>query len=311
MSKLIPTKDTNKAPSPYSLRSVKNRLGKKTWGELLILFAFMLFFYAPLIYSLILAFGSQYNPTDLVPSEWGFHWWSDMFKMPKLADYSTFMEWTKAVLKNDRISAVFNSFAFAICSTLLSMVICIPAAYVLARFKFPGRRLIMFAFLIGNAFPKIGMYSSIGVIYYKIGLMGTFLGVLLIHVMGSAMQMIWLPAGAFRSVPSHQEEASRDAGAGPIRTFFSVTLPIAWPGIAVTAIQAFIASLGESVGTLMIGLPHYRTMMTEMYGIILDTTSVAPGAVFSVIIIVPNMLLLFIMRRYLSADTLAKGFKMG
>lgn len=290
MSKLI---ETNKAPSPYSLRSVKNRLGKKTWGELLILFAFMLFFYAPLVYSLILAFGSQYNATDIIPSEWGFRWWAQMLKTPNM------------------VSAVFNSFAFAICSTLLSMVICIPAAYVLARFKFPGRRLIMFAFLIGNAFPKIGMYSSIGVIYYQIGLMGTFLGVLLIHVMGSAMQMIWLPAGAFRSVPANQEEASRDAGAGPIRTFFSVTLPIAWPGIAVAAIQAFIASLGESVGTLMVGLPQYRTMMTEMYGIILDTTSVAPGAVFSVIIIVPNMILLFIMRRYLSADTLAKGFKMG
>jgi putative spermidine/putrescine transport system permease protein len=290
MSKLI---ETNKAPSPYSLKSVKNRLGKKTWGELLILFAFMLFFYAPLVYSLILAFGSQYNATDIVPSEWGFRWWAQMLKTPNM------------------VSAVFNSFAFAICSTLLSMVICIPAAYVLARFKFPGRRLIMFAFLIGNAFPKIGMYSSIGVIYYQIGLMGTFLGVLLIHVMGSAMQMIWLPAGAFRSVPANQEEASRDAGAGPIRTFFSVTLPIAWPGIAVAAIQAFIASLGESVGTLMVGLPQYRTMMTEMYGIILDTTSVAPGAVFSVIIIVPNMILLFIMRRYLSADTLAKGFKMG
>ena len=290
MSKLI---ETNKAPSPYSLKSVKNRLGKKTWGELLILFAFMLFFYAPLVYSLILAFGSQYNATDIVPSEWGFRWWAQMLKTPNM------------------VSAVFNSFAFAICSTLLSMVICIPAAYVLARFKFSGRRLIMFAFLIGNAFPKIGMYSSIGVIYYKLGLMGTFLGVLLIHVMGSAMQMIWLPAGAFRSVPANQEEASRDAGAGPIRTFFSVTLPIAWPGIAVAAIQAFIASLGESVGTLMVGLPQYRTMMTEMYGIILDTTSVAPGAVFSVIIIVPNMILLFIMRRYLSADTLAKGFKMG
>ena len=293
MSKLTPTQETVKAPSPYSLKGIRNALGKKTFGELLILFAFMLFFYAPLVYSLILAFGSQYNATDIIPSEWGFRWWKQMLSQPNM------------------VSAVFNSFAFAICSTLLSMVICIPAAYVLARFKFPGRRLIMFAFLIGNAFPKIGMYSSIGVIYYKIGLMGTFLGVLLIHVMGSAMQMIWLPAGAFRSVPAHQEEASRDAGAGPIRTFFSVTLPIAWPGIAVAAIQAFIASLGESVGTLMIGLPHYRTMMTEMYGIILDTTSVAPGAVFSVIIVVPNILLLFIMRRYLSADTLAKGFKMG
>lgn len=293
MSKLIPKKDTNKAPSPYSLKGIQRALGKKTFGELLLLFAFMLFFYGPLLYSLILAFGSEYKPQDIIPSAFGFRWWKQMLGQPNL------------------VKAIFNSFAFAIGSTVLCMAICIPAAYVLARFKFPGRRLVMFSFLIGNAFPKIGMYTSIGVIYYQLGLMGTFLGVLLIHVMGSTMQMIWLPAGAFRSVPVHQEEASRDAGAGPIRTFFSVTLPIAWPGIAVAAIQAFIASLGESVGTLMIGLPQYRTMMTEMYGIILDTTSVAPGAVFSVIIIMPNILLLIIMRKYLSADTLAKGFKMG
>lgn len=168
----------------------------------------------------------------------------------------------------------------------------------------------MFSFLIGNAFPKIGMYTAIGVIYYQIGLMGTFLGVLLIHIMGSTMQMIWLPSGSFRSVPRHQEEAARDAGAGPIRTFFAVTLPIAWPGIAVAAMHAFIGSLGESVGTLLVGLPQWRTMMTEMYGVILDYPATA-GAVFALIIVLPNLLLLFIMRKYLSADTLSKGFKMG
>lgn len=279
-------------PSPYSLKSVRRVLGKRRWSELLLLFAFMLFFYGPLLYTFILAFADAYPPGSIIPSEFGFKWWEYVLGQQNVA------------------RSIFNSFLFAFASTIACMLICIPAAYVLARFRFPGRKLVMFSFLIGNAFPKIGMYTAIGVIYYQIGLMGTFLGVLLIHIMGSTMQMIWLPSGSFRSVPRHQEEAARDAGAGPVRTFFSVTLPIAWPGIAVAAMHAFIGSLGESVGTLLVGLPQWRTMMTEMYGVILDYPATA-GAVFALIIVLPNMLLLFIMRKYLSADTLSKGFKMG
>lgn len=278
--------------SPYSMRSVRRALGRKRCGELLILFVFMLFFYGPLLYSFVLAFANTYGPTDIIPSEFGFYWWEYVLGQPNVA------------------KSIFYSFLFAFTSTAASLVICIPAAYVLARFKFKGRKLIMLSFLIGNAFPKIGIYTSMGIIYYKIGLMGTFLGVLLIHMLGTMMQMIWLPAGAFRSVPLHQEEAARDVGAGPVRTFFAVTLPIAWPGIAVATIHAFIGSLGESVGTLMVGLPQYRTMMTEMYGVILDYPATA-GAVFALIVLIPNLVLLFIMRKYISAENMAKGFKMG
>ena len=280
------------AANPYSAKAVRQALGRKRTGELLILFAFMLFFYGPLIHACMLAFANVYAAGDVIPSEWGFHWWGYVLGQQNVP------------------RAIMNSFLFAFCSTGLSLLICIPAAYVLARFKFKARKLIMFSFLIGNAFPKIGMYTAIGIIYYRIGLMGTFIGVLLIHMLGTTMEMIWLPAGAFRSVPRHQEEAARDAGAGPVRTFFAVTLPIAWPGIVVAAMHAFIGSLGESVGTLLVGLPHYRTMMTEMYGVILDFPATA-GAVFAVIIVIPNMILLYIMRKYVSADTMAKGFKMG
>ena len=267
-------------------------LGKKRASGILILLAFMLFFYGPLLYMFTLAFANTYNFPSILPTEFGFHWWEYVLNQPTV------------------VEAIANSFLFAFASTILALIICIPAAYVLARFKFRGRKFIMLLFLIGNAFPKIGMYTSIGIIYYKIGLMGTFLGVLLIHMLGTMMQMIWLPAGAFRSVPRHQEEAARDAGAGPIRTFFHVTLPIAWPGIAVAAMYAFIGSLGESVGTLMVGLPNFRTMMTEMYGVILDFPATA-GAVFALIIVIPNLVLLILMRKYIGADTLAKGFKMG
>ena len=200
------TQQAERTVNPYSAKAVKQALGRKRVGELLILFAFMLFFYGPLLHACMLAFANVYAAGDVIPSEWGFHWWGYVLGQQNVP------------------RAILNSFLFAFCSTGLSLLICIPAAYVLARFKFKGRKLIMFSFLIGNAFPKIGMYTAIGIIYYRIGLMGTFLGVLLIHMLGTTMEMIWLPAGAFRSVPKHQEEAARDAGAGPVRTFFSVTI---------------------------------------------------------------------------------------
>ncbi|NLW20206.1 MAG: ABC transporter permease subunit [Clostridiales bacterium] len=271
---------------------IRRALGKKRLGGLAVLFAFMLFFYGPLMYMFLLAFADSYNFPAILPNSYGFTWWRYVFDQP------------------NTLVSITNSFLFATFSTALSFLICIPAAYVLARFQFKGRKLIMFLFLLGNAFPKIGMYTSMGIIFYRIGLMGTFPGVLLIHMLGTMMQMIWLPAGAFRSVPRHLEEAARDAGASPLRTFIQVTLPVAWPGIAVALLYAFIGSLGESVGTLFVGLPQWRTMMTEMYGVILDFPATA-GAVFALLLIIPNFFLLLLMRKYIGADTMAKGFKMG
>jgi putative spermidine/putrescine transport system permease protein len=275
---------------PSGIRQAVRQMGRRRAGGIVILLIFMLFFYGPLVYMFMLAFANTYNFPNIVPTEFGFNWWGYVFNQT-----NTFV-------------SIRNSFLFAVSSTLLSLIVCIPAAYALARFKFMGRKLIMFLFLLGNAFPKIGMYTSMGIIYYKIGLMGTFLGVLLVHMLGTMMMMIWIPAGAFRSVPRHLEEAARDAGAGPLRTFFKVTLPVAWPGIAVACLYAFIGSLGESVGTLFVGLPNWRTMMTEMYGVILDFPATA-GAVFALLLIIPNFAILMLMRKYIGAETIAKGFK--
>ena len=266
-------------------------MGHRKFFEFIILTAFILFFYGPLIHMFMLAFADKYEAPYVLPTKFGFSWWKYIMNQKSL------------------ISSISLSFIIAFTTTALALVVCLPAAYVLARFNFPGRKIVMLSFLIGNAFPHLGLYTSIGIIYYKINLMGTFLGVLLIHMLGSIMLMIWLPAGAFRSIPRQQEEAARDVGAGPIRTFLNVTLPMAWPGIAVAAMFTFIASLGESQGTLLVGLPKYRTMPVEMYGVILDYPATA-GAVFALILIIPNLILLLLMRRYIGAETISKGFKM-
>ncbi|MDN5317686.1 MAG: putative spermidine/putrescine transport system permease protein, partial [Thermoanaerobacterium sp.] len=192
--------------------------------------------------------------------------------------------------------------------TLISIIICVPAAYSFARFKFPFRRLFLFSFLVTNAFPKIGLYVTIGILFYKLNLMGTFLGVIIIHLINTMMYMTWIPAGSFKNVHRQQEEAARDIGASPFQTFMHVTLPIAMPGILVASIFTFLESLEEAQGTLLVGVPNYKTIPVVMYSVIFDYPATA-GAVFSLILVIPTIILLFILIKYFGTNVLAEGFK--
>lgn len=267
-------------------------VGKKKFWEFIVLAVFILFFYGPLLNMFMMAFANEYAPPHLLPLEWGTKWWSFIFSQQSL------------------VSSIVQSLLIAFITTACSMLICIPAAYSLARFKYPGRKVVMLSFLLTNAFPKIGIFTSIGVLFYKYNLMGTLVGVVIIHMINSMMFMVWLPSSAFRTVHPQQEEAARDVGAGPIRTFFKVSLPMAMPGIAVATLYTFLGSMEEAQGTLLVGLASIKTMPVEMYGIILDYPGQA-GAVFAMILMVPSILMIILMRKYIGPDAIAGGFKMG
>ena len=160
-----------------------------------------------------------------------------------------------------------------------------------------------------NAFPKMGIYTAMAVIFYKLNLIGTFAGVVLVHIVNTMMFMVWIPSGAFRTVHIQQEESARDVGASPLRTFLMVTLPMAKPGIIVASLYTFLGSMEEAQGSLLIGLPNVHTMPSELYGIIMSFPDTA-GAVFAMILLVPSILLLVVFRKYLSADALSNGLKM-
>lgn len=266
-------------------------VGKKKFWEFIVLAVFILFFYGPLLNMIMMAFANEYEPPHLLAIEWGTYWWDFIFQQQSLK------------------SSMVQSFLVAIITTVCSMVICIPAAFSLARFKYPGRKLFMLSFLLTNAFPKIGIFISIGVLFYKYNLMGTLAGVVIIHMITTMMFMVWLPSSAFRTVHPQQEEAARDVGAGPIRTFFKVTLPMAMPGIAVATLYTFLGSMEEAQGTLLVGMGRITTMPVEMYGIIMDYPGQA-GAVFGVLLMIPSAVLIFLMRKYIGPEAIAGGFKM-
>ena len=267
-------------------------VGKRKFLEFILLAAFILFFYGPLINMLMLAFANEYQAPAILPQEWGFKWWQYVFSQDSL------------------VSSIVQSFIVAIVTTIVSAILCIPAAYSIARFKYRGRKLFMLSFLLTNAFPKLGIYTSIAVLFYKYSLMGTYTGVIIIHMINSMMFMVWLPASAFRSVHRQQEEAARDVGAGPVRTFFKVTLPMAMPGISVATLYTFLGSMEEAQGTMLVGMARVQTMPVAMYGIVLDSSAVQIGAVFAILLIIPSAVLIFAMRKYIGPEAIAGGFKM-
>ena len=226
-------------------RRFYHAVGKKKFLEFILLAVFILFFYGPLLNMLMLAFANEYNVPSVLPQEWGFKWWGYVFGQKSL------------------VSSMIQSFIIAIATTVISMIFCIPAAYSLARFQYPGRKVFMLSFLLTNAFPKLGIYTSIAVLFYKYGLMGTYAGVIIIHMINSMMFMVWLPSSAFRNVHRQQEEAARDAGASPVRTFFKVTLPMAMPGIAVATLYTVLGSMEEAQGT-MLGHPSQLSLLQDV-----------------------------------------------
>lgn len=265
-------------------------IGKRRIIEFILLTVFAVFFAGPLLNLVVLAFSGQWAYPDRLPHQWSFKWWS--FVMGQ----------------DDVAKSIGLSFLIATIVTALSIVLCVPAAYAFARIRFPFKRVFLFSFLLTHAFPKMGLYVSIAVLFYKVGLMNTMLGVVLVHMINVLMFMTWIPTAAFRNIQAAQEESARDVGATPLRVFRSITLPMAMPGIMVASVFTFLNSLDEAQGTFLVGIPDIKTMPIIMYSIIADFPSSA-GAVFSIILTAPTIILLLAAQRLISADVMASGFQ--
>lgn len=270
--------------------AVVRAVGRRA-GPALLLAVLALFVLGPLLWLFVHAFAGTWRYPDLLPSSWTLRWWRTVADNP---DLRTSM----------RLSLVF-----APVTTILSAVICLPAAYAFSRFEFPGRRTFLVALFSVNAFPKIGLYVAMASLFYTLNLMTTFWGVVIVHLLSTVVFMTWLPAAAFSAVPRSLEEAARDAGARPLTVFWRITLPIARPGILVALIMSFLASFDESQGTLLVGSPTYTTMPIAMYSMVTNYPE-GVAAVFSLLLSIPSVLLMFSVRKYVMGGHLAEGFQL-
>lgn len=262
----------------------KNGLG------LLLVVGLFLFIIAPMISVFLWAFAEQWRYPSLIPTQWGLRFWGQTFSR---ADISRALP----------LSLFITSLV-----TLISAIICLPAAYAFARLRFRGSHFFLLSFLATNAFPRFGLYITIAVIFLRLNLIGTITGIALIQLVNTLLFMIWLPTAAFKGVDPALEEAALDVGASRFRVFWQITLPQVLPALGAAVLLTFVSTFYETQGALLIGLPNLRTMPVLMLSLINNQLIVQFGAILSVILWVPSLIMLLFARRVLSGRAFAAGF---
>ncbi len=275
-------------------RKEKVRVKTSSTAVRVSLVAFMLimafFILGPLVWLGVHAFVTNWTYPNLTPDGWTWHWWTKVFADSALEE------------------AIRNSLIISPIVVVLSMIICLPAAYAAGRMSYPGRKTFLIVMFAANSFPKIGLFASIATLYYALNLMGTVVGVIIIQLLGTIIFMTWIPAAAFAAVPRNLEEAARDAGASKFRVFRTITLRMAMPGILVAIVMSFLASFDEAQGTYLVGAPTLFTMPTEMYSLV-QNYPIQVAAVFSLLLAFPSVLLIGLARKHIVGGQLAEGFQ--
>lgn len=165
----------------------------------------------------------------------------------------------------DWLGPTANSFVIALGTMAATMLLVIPASFGYVRYRFAGKNLVnllvMLPLIVPHVVSALGYYGFLG----RLSLAGTHLGVIIAHTVLSVPVAFLVVCAALKGFDRNLERAAMSAGAGPLRTFLWVTLPVLRPGILVGALFAFLQSFNEAVVALFIGGRDAATLPKKMF----------------------------------------------
>ena len=281
---------TASTPGPLAKKSVAvdrlRRIGLMLLrATLLGLIAFIIF--GPLLNLVLWAFAERWYFPNKLPSQFGLSFWMRVFDP-----------------RGNAMASLWLSIGIAMMTTVACLVFAIPAGVALGRLQLRWRALILIAFLLPNAFPNLPVYVNIARVFYEIGLAGTVTGVVLVHAAHGLVLAVWISAAAFAAVDKSLEEAARNLGASPWRTFLTVTLPLAAPGIIAGAIFVFLESLDEFTGTFFVGVPDVITLPLLMFNASMGG-NYQISSITALLLLVPSIGFMLLVERFLKPNVMA------
>ena len=126
-------------------------------------------------------------------------------------------------------------------------------------------------------------------------------GIVLAHTMASMVFSIWIITATFRAIPEELEQAARNLGANVFKTFWTITMPMAIPGIIAGSIFVFLWSMGEFTAAFFIGAPFIQTAPVLMYTASMGY-NLQIASVISIILLVPSLIFMMMIEKYLKAE---------
>lgn len=209
-----------------------------------------------------------------------------------------------------------NSALLAVGVSAFSVALGTSAAYAFSRFRFPGREAGMLGFVLVLMLPGVATLAALFVMLnITIGpsLRNSLMGVGIAMVAGALPFAIWNMKGFIDTIPRELEEAAYIDGANLNQTFAQVMLPLALPGLAVTALFGFMSGWTEfALSWQFISNPNWFTLTMALYGMQGQYASNTPWSQFaamSILVAIPVVLVFFGMQRYIVSGLTIGGVK--
>lgn len=205
-----------------------------------------------------------------------------------------------------------NSTVLAVSTVIIALSFAIPAAYAFSRFRFRGKKAILYSLLILNAFPSILSMLAAYKLISAMGLLNTKLGLIVIYVGTMSIFGLWNMKGYFDTIPNEIEEAAKIDGANDGQIVMKVVMPLAKPSIIVTFVMILIFVWNEYIFavTFMTGEGNY-TLAAGLYS--LQATEMSGNwpifAAASIIISLPVLVIFFLFQKHMVSGLTVGGVK--
>jgi multiple sugar transport system permease protein len=196
--------------------------------------------------------------------------------------------------------ALIRSVQVAFLTILISLSIGGMAGYAFARYNFRGKNGLKFSVLFVRMFPAVAIALPMIIILANMGLYDQPLGLSLVYSVGSIGLTVWITASIFMGIPVSLEEAALVFGASKLRAFLRITLPLAFPGLAASAMYAFLGAWNEVVSAIML------TQFNPTFAVVVYQTLIGASgqinlaAAAGMAMAVPAIIFTFFIRRYIN-----------
>jgi arabinogalactan oligomer/maltooligosaccharide transport system permease protein len=277
----------------------------------ILLVCFTLFTIYPILWVVTIAFsGRQSLAISTLPAEPS---WTDSLRaITPWPEVWSLYNFTSVLGDQPFGRWMFNSAVIAVGTTVVGVFLACTAAYAFSRFKFPGQRTGMMAFLVSQMFPGTLMLIPLFIILVQfLGLGSSRVGLIIVYATTSIPFSVWMLKGYFDTIPRDLEEAALMEGASVGRIFWSIILPLAKPAVAVTALFSFMTSWNEfilaatfmdqeAMYTAPVGLRFFVGGFSQQWGYF---------AAGSIIVSVPVVFLFLFLQKYLVSGLTAGSVK--
>lgn len=221
---------------------------------------------------------------------------------PTLANYREVLFGSSSILPN-----LVSSLVLTACTTVLTLLLAVPAAYALSRLRLPAKQASGFYVLATQMLPPVGLIIPYYLVLQRLGLLDSFAGMSAIYLTFSLPFAIWLMVSYFDDVPLEMEEAALLDRAGRLRTLLYVILPQVRGGIAVTTIFVFLNAWNEFLFAVVLGGNKVRLVTVAMFDFVsVEQTQWGRLAAAAMLAMAPVIVLGFAAQRHI-----VKGLTVG